>query len=93
MPETWATKRPEQLTPEDFIHLTQDLFGRAPVPDIRQSTTTDYSAMKRVDYASVGVWRKALHKQLGGGSGGNSSNSDIDDDDNINVVNDDEDLQ
>ena len=28
IPEKWETKRPEELSPLDFIRLTADLFGR-----------------------------------------------------------------
>ena len=41
--ERWATKRPEELSPTDFIQLTIDLFGEDIQP-IRGSTTTLPSA-------------------------------------------------
>jgi len=44
LPEKWATLRPEQLTPVDFISLTADLFGER---DNGQPLPTS-------------VWRKAL---------------------------------
>ena len=41
--ERWATKRPEELSPTDFIQLTVDLFGEDIQP-IRGSTTAPASA-------------------------------------------------
>ena len=40
--ERWATKRPEELSPTDFIQLTVDLFGEDIQP-IRGSTTAPAS--------------------------------------------------
>ena len=41
--EQWGTKRPEELSPTDFIQLTIDLFGEDIQP-IRGSTTTPASS-------------------------------------------------
>ena len=30
LPEKWATKRPEQLTPEEFVDLTLAIYGKTP---------------------------------------------------------------
>ena len=29
LPEKWATRRPEELTPEEFIDITSELYGPA----------------------------------------------------------------
>jgi 16S rRNA (adenine1518-N6/adenine1519-N6)-dimethyltransferase len=45
--EKWATKRPEELTPVDFIHLTAELFGRIDDP-------------KHIPPKNAYVWRKKM---------------------------------
>ena len=66
--ERWATKRPEELSPTDFIQLTADLFGEEFQP-IRDSAHTAAAASidgavnlgaDRSTYVSRPVWRKAL---------------------------------
>ena len=49
--ERWATKRPEELSPTDFIQLTVDLFGEDIQP-IRGSTTAPASAAASASAAS-----------------------------------------
>lgn len=44
--ERWATRRPEELTPEEFIELTTELYGPA--------ATADSEA------ARVPIWRAPL---------------------------------
>ena len=41
--ERWATKRPEELSPTDFIALTADLFGEEMQPIRGSSTPTPAS--------------------------------------------------
>ena len=66
--ERWATKRPEELSPTDFIQLTADLFGEQIQP-MRDSAHTAADASidaavnlgaDRSTYVSRPVWRKAL---------------------------------
>jgi 16S rRNA A1518/A1519 N6-dimethyltransferase RsmA/KsgA/DIM1 with predicted DNA glycosylase/AP lyase activity len=71
IPDKWATKRPEELTPTDFIQLTIDLFGENLQPprnsDVDRTMTVD--AVSRSDDGSISgdvkekfvsrpVWRK-----------------------------------
>lgn len=52
LPEQWATKRPEELTPVQFIELTHAMYGdRAKVED---NITNNRHAVRR------GTWRKSL---------------------------------
>lgn len=71
--ERWATKRPEELSPTDFIALTADLFGEEMQP-IRGSSPSPAqggvgvevvgeattAVAERSAYVSRPVWRKAL---------------------------------
>ena len=53
IPDKWATMRPEQLQPVDFVHLTTDLYGEA---------TEAERASERAALAPV--WRKSLLEGL-----------------------------
>ena len=54
LPEKWATKRPEQLTPEQFIELTIDIYG--PVSD-SDTHDNDDDGGDSENYTSQKVWR------------------------------------
>jgi hypothetical protein len=58
VPEPWATKRPEQLKPAEFISLTTDLFGT-----IATTTTTGSGSGSGSSSEGGGlgrpVWRRA----------------------------------
>ena len=41
LPEKWATKRPEQLTPEEFVDLTLAIYGEKPA---ELTSERDYDA-------------------------------------------------
>ena len=69
--ERWATKRPEELSPTDFIALTADLFGEemqpirgsSPPPaqgEVVEGAATNVVGGERSAYVSRPVWRKAL---------------------------------
>lgn len=49
IPDKWATMRPEQLQPIEFVHLTADLFGEA---------SEEERVAERAALAPI--WRKAL---------------------------------
>jgi 16S rRNA (adenine1518-N6/adenine1519-N6)-dimethyltransferase len=51
LPSDWATKRPEELTPGQFIELTRLLFGPA------EGSETDIDNVK----LGIKVWRKLKH--------------------------------
>lgn len=54
--EKWATKRPEQLTPEQFIELTIDIYG--PVSDTSDtSDSINNGADDKENFTSQKVWR------------------------------------
>ncbi|KAG7336937.1 dimethyladenosine transferase [Nitzschia inconspicua] len=54
LPDNWASKRPEELTPAQFIEVTRLLFG---------SRTTDRNEESQQDVPDLGrkVWRKLKH--------------------------------
>lgn len=51
IPDRWATKRPEELQPAEFITLTADLFGTVDV-----AATAAEAATPKNSY----VWRKMI---------------------------------
>jgi hypothetical protein len=70
--ERWATKRPEELSPTDFIALTADLFGEemqpirgsSPAPVQGEGTVTAAVA-ERSAFVSRPVWvhpHSAVHQ-------------------------------
>jgi hypothetical protein len=59
LPDKWQELRPEQLSPEEFLSLTADLYGLVEgmtVDDKSKSTPSD-----RDFYVSETVWRTSLH--------------------------------
>ena len=56
IPEKWSTKRPEQLSPPQFIELTMELFGR------KGSATSDAALARAFDAAK-------LHREVTGALG------------------------
>lgn len=61
LPDRWATLRPEQLKPVDFIQLTADLFGEAaPVEGQGMEGSKE-------SYESRAIWRKALFREKNSG--------------------------
>lgn len=52
--EKWATKRPEELSPTDFIALTADLFGEELQP-IRTSSSSSTTTAAVAASGDVGV--------------------------------------
>jgi len=72
LPEKWATLRPEQLTPPQFIDLTADLFGEAAGGRWREAASASASGAaagavgERVADESRPIWRKALYPNAGG---------------------------
>jgi hypothetical protein len=77
--ERWATKRPEELSPTDFIALTADLFGEEMQP-IRGSSPAPFqgegevtaAVAERSAFVSRPVWRKALFGASGSPTFGNA---------------------
>ena len=65
LPERWATLRPEQLRPVDFIQLTADLFGEAPAPP----PSAGGAVGSKESYESRAIWRKALFGESNNGVG------------------------
>jgi hypothetical protein len=53
LPEKWETKRPEELSPVEFIHLTIDLYGEKKKNETSASSTSD-GTTRNEDH----VWRK-----------------------------------
>lgn len=45
VPEPWATKRPEHLTPEDFVELTAALYGE--ISSVKRSSAPDAGQRSR----------------------------------------------
>jgi len=56
IPEHWATKRPEELQPAEFITLTADLFGTVAVSAraVGEDGKEEAAAVPKNAY----VWRK-----------------------------------
>lgn len=65
MPEKWSRKRPEELSPSDFLDLTADLYGLLPAK-------LDVAAVSEF-YSGEPVWRVALF--------GDSAKASVDDED------------
>jgi 16S rRNA A1518/A1519 N6-dimethyltransferase RsmA/KsgA/DIM1 with predicted DNA glycosylase/AP lyase activity len=71
--DKWATKRPEELRPEQFIDLTLDLFGGSFAPTLPPTTTTTTTTTRTTItntatsnntinesiYFSKPIWRKS----------------------------------
>ena len=55
--EEWATKRPEELEPTQFIELTKLLFG----PATAGSNNSRFSAANQGQGEQTRVWRRARH--------------------------------
>jgi hypothetical protein len=53
LPEKWETKRPEELSPVEFIHLTIDLYGEKKKNETSEPSTSD-GTTRNDDH----VWRK-----------------------------------
>lgn len=53
LPEDWATKRPEELTPGQFVELTRIFFG-----------PSEYHVSDETQPLGVKVWRKLKHGKL-----------------------------
>lgn len=54
MPAKWAERRPEELSPEDFLHLTADLFqGRLPADGPLDSEAIMSSTSRSAQEAEV----------------------------------------
>ena len=51
LPEKWATKRPEQLTPEEFVDLTLAIYGVKPA---ELSSERDYNREVSIGGSDVG---------------------------------------
>ena len=49
LPEKWATKRPEQLTPEQFVELTMDIYGPLNQPAENKSVTESTLSTKKIN--------------------------------------------
>jgi len=65
LPEKWATMRPEQLKPEEFIQLTVDLFGEA--KDETRSgerRTGNDTAQEKAYFVSKASWRNVANSEL-----------------------------
>jgi hypothetical protein len=60
MPEKWATLRPEQLKPADFIDLTADLFGEAGAKAAPSGSASGGAESAKDEYVTRAIWRKAL---------------------------------
>jgi hypothetical protein len=55
LPAKWATRRPEELRPPDFLELTADLYGETSLP------TTAVAADKSTgDPSASAVWSRDL---------------------------------
>jgi len=52
MPEKWAERRPEQLTPSDFLELTRDLFQSK-----NNNTNDNENDESQQGYKSKKIWR------------------------------------
>jgi len=63
LPEKWATKRPEQLTPEQFIELTIDIYGPVSLQNNDDSISGNNdddgsnSSTNEHSFTSQKVWR------------------------------------
>ena len=55
LPEPWATKRPEQLTPLQFIELTKVIYGALEPSTSADNNSSDDSNKKM--YQSQFIWR------------------------------------
>lgn len=71
--EKWATKRPEELSPTDFIALTADLFGEEIQP-IRTSSNNIAAAAAAVGGVSL-TTPSVPSKDISVGSGGGGDRS------------------
>lgn len=56
LPEKWATKRPEQLSPEQFIELTRDIYGVLSAPSTAPEAQ-NLGADDKENFTSQKVWR------------------------------------
>jgi hypothetical protein len=54
IPDRWATKRPEELQPAEFITLTADLFGTVDV------AATAAAVSEAATPKNTYVWRKMI---------------------------------
>ena len=53
LPSKWATLRPQELTPPQFIELTADLYGL-------KSNNNDNSELVQSDEDMTSVWRRTV---------------------------------
>jgi 16S rRNA A1518/A1519 N6-dimethyltransferase RsmA/KsgA/DIM1 with predicted DNA glycosylase/AP lyase activity len=53
LPDDWATKRPEELSPGQFVELTRLFFGPA-----------TYNEGDKTETLGVKIWRKLKHGKL-----------------------------
>jgi hypothetical protein len=51
LPLKWATLRPQELTPVQFIHLTIDLYGEKSTEEVDEDNNENLQA----------VWRRSVH--------------------------------
>lgn len=63
--DKWATKRPDQLSPLDFIQLTVDIYGEAnEMLESTASVTESGDVSSRENYASEVIWRRSVNVKL-----------------------------
>ena len=63
--DKWATKRPDQLSPLDFIQLTVDIYGEAnEMLQSNASVTESGDVSSRENYASEIIWRRSVNVKL-----------------------------
>jgi 16S rRNA (adenine1518-N6/adenine1519-N6)-dimethyltransferase len=60
LPDDWFTKRPEQLTPGQFVEVTRLLFGDTGSNNNNEDGENESSNIKEVDLGRK-VWRKLKH--------------------------------
>ena len=58
--ERWATKRPDQLSPQDFIQLTVDIYGESPRKTSTASLKENH-VYTRHDFASEIAWKRSVN--------------------------------